>query len=191
WMTTQRIAQKFPLRFGVALSLALSGGIGFMAIAYMVSLPPTLLCTRWLLPITSASMRFYCAQAAAETRTTAGTVTAIAFLRGLPSSHRRFPESRQKVEDLAMDLLTLAEQSFDLGQLEEAIDTLENIPRNSAAYPLIQDRLSHWQARWQKESANYSDMDSQLRQSRWNSALMRASGNLNITGFVENKYGKP
>ena len=76
----QILSQKFPLCFWAALSVALSGGIGLMAIAYMVSLPKNPQCAQWLLPITSASTRFYCAQAAAEQQTTAGTLEAIAFL---------------------------------------------------------------------------------------------------------------
>ena len=113
---------------------------------------------------------------------------AIAFLH-LPLSHRRSPESQQKIEDLGMDLLNLAEQSFQFGKLEKAVDTLERIPHDLQAHQSIEDRLKDWQERWQKESKWYSDREKNLRQSRWNSALIRASGNLNITGFVKNEYG--
>ena len=85
-------------------------------------------------------------------------------------------------------MLNLGEHAFQEGKLEQAINTLEKIPQDLPAYQLVEDRLKDWQARWQTESANHSDIDKQLRQSRWNIALIRASGNLNITGFVPNEY---
>ena len=185
---TQIMAQKFPLRFWATMSAVAAGGIGLIAMTYMLFLPKDSQCRLWLLPITSASTRFYCAQVAVEKRTTAGTLQAIAFLTGLPPSHWRLSESQQKIEELGMDLLTLADQAFQSGNLETAIDTVEKIPKNLQAYQLIPEHIQTWQNHWEKESKNHSKMENKLRQSRWNSALMRASGNLNITGFVKNEY---
>jgi hypothetical protein len=136
-VTAQIMAQKFPLRLWAAMSVVMAGGIGFTSIIYMFFLPQHSQCIRWLLPITSASTRFYCAQAAAEKGTTVGTLEAIAFLSGLPPSHRRSPESQQKIEALGMDLLTLADNAFQSGNLEAAIDTVEKIPKNLQAYQLV------------------------------------------------------
>jgi hypothetical protein len=188
WTTAQIIAQKFPFRYWAILAMALSGGIGFVSMAYMLSLPQHPPCARWFLPITSASMRFYCAQVAAETKTPERILQAIAFLRGLPPSHGRFQESQQKIGELGMALLNLADQAFQRGELEQAFNILENIPQDLPAYQLIEDQIWDWQDHWQRESTFYGEMEKGLRQSRWNSALIRASGNLNITGFVENKY---
>ena len=86
-------------------------------------------------------------------------------------------------------LLNLGEHAFQEGKLEQAINTLEKIPQDLPAYQLVEDRLKDWQKRWQRELARQSEMENQLRHSRWNIALIRASGNLNITGFVKNEYG--
>ena len=66
------LTPPFPLRFWALLCVICAGTVGLGAMTYLLSQPKQALCFRALLPITSASTRFYCAQAAAEQNTAEG-----------------------------------------------------------------------------------------------------------------------
>lgn len=188
--TAQTFAQQFPVGFWIFLCVIFSGTLGIGAVSYLLSQPKQSFCLPVLLPITSASSRFYCAQAAAEQNTADSLVRGIDFLTGLPPDHPRAAESQQKREELGMKLLNLADKAFDAGNLETAIDTLEQIPKGLKARQLVADRLKDWQTRWEGQTAFYDSMEKEIRQSRWNSAMISASGNLNVTGMVKKEYGR-
>ncbi|BFM41351.1 chromosome segregation ATPase [Synechocystis sp. LKSZ1] len=177
-------AERFPLQFWALLLILVSGGVGFSATNWLLKLPQSPQCSRIFWPIASASMRLYCAQVSAEEKTVDSLLKAIELVAGLPKDHPLAPEINRNIEQWSTEILDLAEDSYQSGNLEEAIATVKRIPNHVQAYDLVESRIQTWQKTWQEGESIYADVEQSLRKSRWNEAFRNAVRLLNL----ENRY---
>lgn len=176
--------QRFSLQFWAIFLILMSGGIGLASTNWLLALPKNPQCSRVFWPAASASMRLYCAQLSAEEKTVDGLLRSITLLAALPKNHPLATEINRNIETWATELLDLAEDYFQKGQLEEAIATAKKIPDHVQAYNLVEERIASWQELWGKGESIYEEMERDLRKSRWNSAFRNAVRLLNL----ENKF---
>ncbi|MBD2252833.1 chromosome segregation ATPase [Nostoc parmelioides] len=170
---------------GWALLLTLlPGGIGFLAMAMLLKLPSAPNCPAIFWPLASASVRIHCAQLAASKQTVDDLLQAIALVKQLPQDHPLRGEADRFLEEWSRDVLELADESFQAGNLEQAIATAKKIPEDLTAYKLVDEQITKWQTIWSKAQGIYADAEEELRQQRWQSAFMVASQLLR----VDNKY---
>ncbi len=137
-----------------------------------------------VLPAASASMRIYCAQLSADEKTVDGLLRSINLLAALPKDHPLGEEVNRNIETWASELLDLAEDYFQEGQLEAAIAAAQKIPDHVQAYDLVEERIAAWQELWGRGESIYEEVEGDLRKSRWNSAFRNAVRLLNL----ENKF---
>ncbi|HEY9813733.1 MAG TPA: chromosome segregation ATPase, partial [Candidatus Sericytochromatia bacterium] len=71
----------------------------------------------------------------------------------------------------ALDILKLADQSFQDGKLDQAIATARKIPSKTPAYNLVEARIEHWQAVWSQAEDLYKQTEDLLRLSKWTEAF--------------------
>lgn len=159
-------------------------GVGFSAIALLLKLPAVPNCPAIFWPTASASMRLYCAQVAANKQTAADLLEAIALVEALPKDHPLRPEIERNIEQWSLDILTIGEEKFQAGQLDEAIAIAKRIPTRVAAYKLVEERVAGWQSVWSKAEGLYKKAEEALKQSNWNLAFREA---IRLTG-VDNKF---
>ncbi|WP_066424079.1 chromosome segregation ATPase [Anabaena sp. 4-3] len=170
---------------GWALLLTLiPGGVAFMATAMLLKLPSAPNCPSIFWPLASASVRLHCAQLAATKQTVEDLLQAIALVRQLPPDHPLRGEIDRFVEQWSRDILKLADQSFQAGNLEEAIATARKIPQDVSAYKLVDEQIAKWEAIWTKAEGIYQEAEAELRERRWQSAFMVAAKLVR----VDNKY---
>jgi hypothetical protein len=160
------------------------GAIAFMATAMLLKLPTAPNCPSIFWPLASASVRLHCAQLAASKQTVKDLLQAIDLVRQLPQSHPLRTEIDRYMEDWSKDILDLADQSFQLGRLEDAIATARKVPDDVSAYKLVEEQITKWQATWSKAEEIYKGSEAQLREQHWHQAFMLASKLLR----VDNKY---
>jgi len=160
------------------------GSIGFLAMAMLLKLPTAPNCPSIFWPLASASVRLHCAQLAASKQTVNDLLQAIALVKQLPQNHPLRGEIERFLEEWSQDILKLADQSFQAGNLEEAIATAEKIPEDLPAYKLVDEKISKWQFIWTRAEDIYKTVEEQLQQRRWQSASMLAAKLLR----VDNKY---
>ena len=177
-------AERFPLQFWAILLILVSGGVGFSATNWLLKLPQSPQCSRIFWPIASASMRLYCAQVSAEEKTVDSLLKAIELVAGLPKDHPLAPEINRNIEQWSKEILDLAEDSYQSGNLQGAIATAKRIPNHVQAYNLVESRVQAWQQTWQQGEAIYADVEQSLRKSRWNEAFRNAVRLLNL----DNRY---
>ncbi|AFZ35641.1 hypothetical protein Sta7437_2090 [Stanieria cyanosphaera PCC 7437] len=156
--------------WGIVLVL-ISGGIGFTATSLLLKLPKTQTCSKVFWPVASASVRLYCAQIAAEEQTVDNLLQAIALVRVLPASHPLRAEIDRNVEKWTTDILAIAEEKFQQGELKTAEQIAQKIPSQFKARQLAEDKISQWNAIWQAAEQNYAEVEKQLRDSNWNQAF--------------------
>ncbi|MEC4814942.1 MAG: chromosome segregation ATPase [Scytonema sp. PMC 1069.18] len=160
------------------------GTIAFFATTMLLKLPSAPNCPSIFWPLASASVRLHCAQLAASKQSLKDLLQAIALVKELPKSHPLREEVDKFIEEWSEDILDLADQSFQSGRLEEAIETARQVPDKVPAYKLVEERISKWQSIWSKAEETYQNSEAQLREERWHQAFMIASKLLQ----VDNRY---
>lgn len=173
-----------PWQLWAVIVIVLSGGAGFTATAMLLKLPKSPQCSRVFWPIASASRRIYCAQLSAEGRTVDGLLQAIKLVQVLPADHPLRREADRYIEEWAKDILDLAEDEFQTGNLEEAIAIAQKIPSHAAAHDLVAERIANWKEVWDRGQAIFADFEEQLREGNWNFAFREAIKLLNL----DNRY---
>ena len=171
---TDRILFFKNLKFWAILTGVVSGSLGFAAVALLVKPGALPNCPEIFWPMASASLRLYCAQVAADKQTPDDLLEAIALVNSLPPEHPLRSEINSSIEEWSLDLLRLAEQSFQDGQLDEALAVVRKIPTNVTAYKLVQERIERWQSIWSKAETFYKKAETELRSLRWHDAFTAA-----------------
>ena len=173
-LRTDRILFFKNLKFWAILTGVVSGSLGFAAVALLVKPGALPNCPEIFWPMASASLRLYCAQVAADKQTPDDLLEAIALVNSLPPEHPLRSEINGSIEEWSLDLLRLAEQSFQDGQMDEALAVARKIPTNVTAYKLVQERIDRWQSIWSKGETFYKKAEKELRDLRWHDAFTSA-----------------
>lgn len=156
------------------LIVLLSGSLGFMSVALLFKLPSLPNCPSIFWPTASASLRLYCAQLAANKQTVGDLLEAIELVNTLPADHPLRAEINRHLEEWSLDILKLAETTFQAGRLSEAIGVARKIPSDVPAYSLVEERIERWESLWTKAEEIYKKAEQQLRESNWNQAFREA-----------------
>ena len=160
------------------------GSIGFISMAMLLKLPSAPNCPSIFWPLASASVRLHCAQLAASKQTVNDLLQAIGLVKQLPENHPLRGEINRNLEEWSRSILQLADQSFQLGKLDEAIATARKIPQDLSADKLVEEQITKWQLIWSKGEDIYQKAEEELRQQHWQSAFMLAAKLVRI----DNKY---
>ncbi|MDJ0796028.1 MAG: chromosome segregation ATPase [Calothrix sp. MO_167.B12] len=192
--------QKFPklprwarswVLWALILSLA-PGTIAFFAISMLLKLPSAPNCPSIFWPLASASVRLHCAQLAASKQNLPDLLQAISLVKHLPKNHPLRGEIDSSTEEWSRDILKLADLSFQDGKLEEAIATAREIPKNLAAYRLVDEKIEYWRSTWSKAENLYKDAENHIREERWYQAFLTAAKLLRIDNeyWANTKYNQ-
>ena len=175
-----RYQHRFTWKVWAALFVVVFGGVGFLATWQLLNMQKSPNCPKIFWPIASASLRLYCAQLSADSRTVAGLLEAIALVEALPDDHPLRSQVNQQVEEWARDILNLAEKDYQAGNLQQAITKARQIPNNMAVAAIIEERIAKWQGTWTEGNEILSKLEENLRASNWNQSFRLAVDLLNL-----------
>ncbi|MBF2089818.1 MAG: hypothetical protein IGR80_13730 [Synechococcales cyanobacterium K44_A2020_017] len=172
--------------WGVWLSLLVLLPVGALSIAFkmLMTMPESTSCPRYFDAEHSDSLRIYCAQQLADEGTSDSLQQAIALLDRLPRDSPTRSQGDRLVQDWSAELLELAEEQFQTGHLDEAVELAGQVPPNTDAYIQARDRMDAWQAVWQDAEAIYSRADDAMALGNWDVALSRGRDLLTL----DNRY---
>ncbi|WP_341733436.1 hypothetical protein [Microcoleus sp. EPA2] len=162
-------------QFWLAVSLMLSVGMGFVAIASLFNLTSQSNCSKIFWPTASANDRFFCAQEAASKRTADDLLRAIELVNALPQDHPMRPRINGQIDRWAEDILRLGNVSFQEGKLAEAIAIARKVPQNVSAYPMVEKQIEKWQSSWNDAEKIYRTAENHLRKEEWVLAFREAT----------------
>ncbi|QGZ88457.1 chromosome segregation ATPase [Microcystis aeruginosa] len=175
-----RYQHRFTWKVWAALFVVVFGGVGFLATWQLLNMQKSPNCPKIFWPIASASLRLYCAQLSADSRTVEGLLAAIALVEALPEDHPLRSQVNQQLEEWARDILNLAEKDYQAGNLEQAIAKARQIPNNMAVAAIIEERIAKWQETWTEGNEILSKLEENLRASNWNQSFRLAVDLLNL-----------
>lgn len=164
--------------WGVLL-VAVTGSLGFFATAALLRLPALPSCPQLYLPMASASMRLYCAQLAADRQTRQGLLDAIALVEALPPDHPMRPEINRNLGLWALDLLDLAEETYQEGKLEDAIATARDVAKYVPPAE-IEDRIGRWRSTWKEAEEIAKVAEDLMLEAKWAQAFRNAAKLTNL-----------
>ncbi len=165
-------------------------GLGILSATALLRLPNLPDCPAVFWPTASASLRLYCAQLAAERRTPKDLLRAISLVDALPQDHPLRPEINHNIQQWSTEMLALGEESFQAGDLKEAIATAKKIPKDSSVYQQVEPKIGAWEAVWSKAEGIYQQAEGELKEQNLRQAFQTATQLLGIGNqFWENtKY---
>lgn len=172
--------ERLTWKVWAALLVVTFGGVGFVATWQLLNLSKSPNCPKIFWPIASASLRLYCAQLDADSRTVEGLLRAIALVSALPADHPLRPQADQRMEEWARDILNLAEKDYQTGNLARAIATARQIPQNAEVAKLVGERIAKWQETWTTGNQIFGKLEEHLREASWNQAFRLAVDLLNL-----------
>jgi hypothetical protein len=180
-----KIVDKLPswMKSWVLWSILLTlipSSIGFISMSMLLKLPSAPNCPKIFWPLASASVRLHCASLAASKQTVNDLLQAIALVRDLPENHPLRGQINEYLEGWSKDILNLADQSFQSGNLEEAIATARQVPEDLEARKIVEEQITKWQSIWSKAEEIYQQSEAELRQRRWQSAFMLSAKLLRV-----------
>ena len=143
------------------------GSMGFLAISMLFKLPSAPNCPQIFWPLASASVRLHCASLAASKQTINDLLQAITLVKQLPENHPLRGEINRLLEEWSQDILKLADESFQAGNLEEAIATSRKIPTDLKVSELVEEQIQKWQTIWSNAEGIYQESEQELRQRHW------------------------
>ncbi|MEB3830444.1 hypothetical protein [Phormidium sp. CCY1219] len=182
WLTSWQLWGLF--------TLVLCGSLGGGALMMLLKLPAVPNCNNNQWGMISASEHMYCAQKAASEQTVEGLLEAISQVNQLPQDHPLRPELNRQIQKWAEQLLDLAEHTFQEGKLTEAIATARQVPSNTEAAQLVEERIERWQSIWNEAQEIYKKAESELEKENWGQAirLMRQLTVVGNTYWETTKY---
>jgi hypothetical protein len=155
-------------------ALALVSGIGIVSAVSLFRIPnlPNCRAIFWL--TASATTRLQCADAYAEQRTLDGYLDAIALVDALPADHPLRGEIDLQIEAWAEEILTLAEATFQAGQLSDAIAMVRRIPDQTSAAAAVGAQVGEWNQIWEQAETMYAASEQDLNALDFQEAFNKA-----------------
>ena len=175
---TQRMAKTWPLWTMGALVTVL--GLGVASVITLLRIPNLPNCRAIFWPMASASTRLQCAEAFADQGTVEGYLEAIALIEALPEDHPLRSEISQRIQVWADRILDLAEQAFQDGHIQSAIDMARRIPHHTAAAQVVGERVDMWNQIWQEAEAIYAAAEAELVNLKFQEAFTQATRLLQV-----------
>lgn len=161
------------------------GGVGFIAASSLLKLPNAASCSAGIsLRFSSASMRLYCAQWEADKQTLDSYLKAIRLVQNINADHPLRPEINRSIETWSWEILKLGEAKFQEGDRDQAIAMVQQIPDQTNAHHLVQERIARWQSIWSQGEAAFKGVQQAIRGGKWNEAFQIA---LKLT-YLDNRY---
>ena len=172
----------FTWQLWIVLMMGTVVGVGTTAFVLLVRLPSVRDCNHIFEPLASASLRFYCSEMAARDQTEAGLLKAIELLDALPSDHPLRPTADRYIENWALDLIVVAQDQFNDGDLKAALQILSKIPthrlpctQESCPRDEIKSWREEWQKTWNQAEEIYDSAESALLDQDWDKAAAIAT----------------
>ena len=174
----------YLLGFWAIPTLLVSVGASFWAIRSLLTLPELPGCRSISQISESSSMRLYCAEELADSKTAEDLRRAIQLIHTIPEGDSLKPQSDRAIVEWSRQMLELGEAEFQQGDLQAAIKIAEKVPSHGQTRQTVDDQIKQWETLWERAETIYDDALDEIDQGRWGQAITVAKGLL----AVENRY---
>ncbi|MGQ4646543.1 hypothetical protein [Lyngbya aestuarii] len=168
--------------------LSVLGGSVILGALFLTKLPPPIDCQK-ISPLSSDSERLYCAQLAAESGELEQLVAAIKLVENWPSDHPLHSEAQRMSQDWSEQIIALARQKVNQGDLSEAVKIALRLPTSSSLHQEVEATIADWKQQWNKGEELTSQFKDSLKVQKWQQAasLIRELSQSNLDYWRESR----
>ncbi len=175
-------------RFVTTVGLITTIGLTTVSAIFLLKIPALPNCPSIFWPLASASIRLQCAQIAASKRTAKDLIEAIELVGTVSKDHPIYEEASRWIEEWSKELLDVAQEEFNKGDLKAAIAAARKIPTHAAAAQQVDSRIKQWETLWSEAESIVKKVDAFLAKRNWRDAFNEATKLLSIDNpYWQNK----
>ncbi|MBD2099331.1 hypothetical protein [Leptolyngbya sp. FACHB-261] len=160
--------------FWASLGLLTATSVGTASLLLLLRLPPKPDCSTLGSLTATDSLRIYCARSLARQGDSANLMAALQLIEQLPPESPLHNEARQAVSDWSEQLLRLARQQVQKGDLQSALSLLNRIPNSAPNYARVSETRAFWQQEWRQGQQTETKVIKALRNRQWDEAQTEA-----------------
>ncbi len=153
--------------FWALITCTLCGGMAYVSLGMLLNPKAVPNCPELFLPMASSSLRVYCGQAAASKQTLKDLAAAFKFVKDIPKDDPLRSYIDTNIQKWSIDILRLAEASYQEGKIDEAVSMAKLVPSHVSAYKRSSKRIKFWQDTWKEAEGIYQKTENLLRNSNW------------------------
>ncbi len=153
--------------FWALITCTLCGGMAYVSLGMLLNPKAVPNCPELFLPMASSSLRVYCGQAAASKQTLKDLAAAFKFVKDIPKDDPLRSYIDTNIQKWSIDILRLAEASYQEGKIDEAVSMAKLVPSHVLAYKRASKRIKFWQDTWKEAEGIYQKTENLLRNSNW------------------------
>lgn len=146
--------------------LCACGGIGAIALLWLLSLPPQTDC-RNISPLSPDIQRLNCAQQAIQAGDVSQLLEGLRWVSSWTPEHPLYAQGQGQLNRWSKALLQLARQKFEQSDLQGAVDLATQIPSASPVHAEAQELITEWQGIWQQGEAISAAAEAALKTQKW------------------------
>jgi hypothetical protein len=114
--------------------------------------------------------RLYCADVAAQSGKPEQLLAGIKTAQSLPKEHPLHAEGQRLIDKWSQDLVGIAKQKVERGDLSGATALVNRIPKSSEVYKRAQGTVKTWQEEWQQGQELTQKFQEAIKKQNWGSA---------------------
>jgi ubiquitin-protein ligase len=160
--------------FWAMITFGISGGLVYLALGLLLNPKAVPNCPEMFVPMSSPSLRVYCGQLAASKQTLGDLVSALNLVKDIAPSDPTRSYVDSNVQRWSLDILRLAESTYQEGNFEEAVNAVKQVPNNVPAYKIVNKRLKQWEETWGEGQQIDKEARALLNSSKWVNAYQVA-----------------
>lgn len=149
--------------------LAFCGGMAVTAYLWLASIPPLPDCKK-LTSMASDSERLYCAERAARSGKEEAILAGFELVQKWSANHPLHQRVNRAMREWSKDLLEIAQEKADKGDLAGAIKLARKVPASSPAYKEVKTTIAGWQKEQNQEVVLKKAFQTAVAQQHWETA---------------------
>lgn len=161
---------RWPWGLGLGLTVGLAGLIAGGALIQLLGVHSND-CTAPSTTEDIPATKLYCAQEFASRRTVDDLQEAMRLVNSIPETDPLRAVGDRRLREWSEDLLRLAEDLYQQGQLEAAIAAVRSIPPAAGTRNAIDRQVKVWQTTWEKAESLYAKTQKAIDERQWGQGL--------------------
>jgi hypothetical protein len=156
--------------------LLVTSGLTTSSLTFLVQLPQ-FNCQSESESVNTASARMYCASTMVDERNPDKLLRAIKLVNAIPHSNPLRSNSEKLLTRWSQAMIELSEQSFQKGDLHQAIDLAQQLPDNISINQQIPTKIKEWQSVWSEAEDIYQAAEATMKADEaknWYAAITKA-----------------
>ncbi len=150
----------------IAATFGITGGAALM---WLLVNPPQPNCEQ-ISPLSADGKRLYCAHQAAESRNLEELQKALALVESWTEEHPLYKLGQQMTAEWTKLIISVANQKIREGNLQEALDAVAKIPKDSPVYARVEEAVAGWKKQWAEGQSLYDKTIEAIKAMSWNKA---------------------